>query len=534
MIVIVHAQDVFGAIEVMNASQLGQGVSFFFVLSGFILAYNYPFFENKQQVRQFFVARFARIWPLHVATCFLWISLIFSFDQKVYFPGVEGFLRLISNIFLVQAWIPLHDWALSFNGVAWSISTEFFFYLAFPVLIFLWGRYWRRLVVMQVCVIISILFVAQRINLPKADTYPGVGLLGVVYFNPLVRILEFMIGMAVAQIIRRHSDLTSNWKSYQWLLAEVASILAVVLAVLATADLSGMRSTFGEVTAYYISHEGLWLFWAALIGVFALSNGPLHTLISSRFFVFLGETSFALYLMHALAVRYLAPYSEQLKGAGMIAYMLFWLFCLAFSALLFLGLEQPFRRMILNWTRSGSEVSKKGSMDAYGLVSSASLVLLILISLGLFLFRPPAISVMDSNLMQKFLSSSGLVKVDGEPTFINGIAVLAVRVKEEATDTLRVEVLLHTRKSARVDSILALHLNDAQGKIVQVPGDVRLDRSSLQLPAGTTWVQPFSVQKNIYEQSSSLGIAMYDDPAALFAIIGGERDWGGRRLIIKK
>ena len=43
------------------------GVAFFFVLSGFILTSNYPHLSTWQDRRSFLLARFARIWPAHVA-----------------------------------------------------------------------------------------------------------------------------------------------------------------------------------------------------------------------------------------------------------------------------------------------------------------------------------------------------------------------------------------------------------------------------------------------------------------------------------
>lgn len=534
MIVITHAHHIFGSFGIANAAPLGQGVSFFFVLSGFILAYNYPSFANKQEIQRFFIARFARIWPLHIVTCFLWIFLIFDFDRQSYFPGVGGLLRLVSNVFLVQAWIPLHDWALSFNGVAWSISAEFFFYLAFPLLIMLWGRYWHWTIAALASVIIVILAVAQQLNLPGEDAYLGVGLLGMVYFNPLVRIFEFAIGIAVARFVRQRHGIASTWSPAQWLVIEIATIFAVMVALVAAANFSGIQQTFGNAAAYYFTRDGLWLFWALLIAVFALSNGPIRKLLSFRIFVFLGEISFALYLIHALVINYLDPYAERLSAFGIFGYALFWLFCLTLAALLFLGVEQPFRKKILFWWESRQSVQRKISVPSYGVSSVTSFTLLALISISLFIFRPSIIAAMDASEVNTFLSSSGVVRVGDDAIFNNGIAVLAVRVAEQSADKLTVAVLLRSQKTTKIDSVLALHLNDAQGRIIDKPGDILLDKSSSRLPVGTSWLQSFSISKNAYKNTASFGIAMYREPTTLFDISGGRRDWGGRRLIVLK
>ena len=143
MIVVSHAHPIFGSWGIANAAPLGQGVSFFFVLSGFILAYNYPVLANGAEARRFWLARFARVWPLHAVTALLWIAVVFNFDRQTYFSGYDGLARLFTNMLLVQAWMPLKDWSLSFNGVSWSLSVEFFFYASFPFLIARWKNHWH-------------------------------------------------------------------------------------------------------------------------------------------------------------------------------------------------------------------------------------------------------------------------------------------------------------------------------------------------------------------------------------------------------
>lgn len=127
MIVVGHAHPLFGSLGFATAVPYPQGVSFFFVLSGFILAYNYPILEGRNALKGFLLARVARVWPLHAVMLLLWIALIFKFDRQSNFPGVEGLAKLVANVFLLQAWIPLRSWSLSFNEVAWSLSVEFFF-----------------------------------------------------------------------------------------------------------------------------------------------------------------------------------------------------------------------------------------------------------------------------------------------------------------------------------------------------------------------------------------------------------------------
>ncbi|HEX6528263.1 MAG TPA: acyltransferase family protein, partial [Burkholderiales bacterium] len=105
MIVFHHADGMFGIGR--SPVNLGQGVSFFFVLSGFILTYVYPSLDAGREVRRFWLARFARIWPAYLATFLLAFALLF-----LEWDGVTG----VAHLAMVQAWLPLSVFYFSYNG----------------------------------------------------------------------------------------------------------------------------------------------------------------------------------------------------------------------------------------------------------------------------------------------------------------------------------------------------------------------------------------------------------------------------------
>ena len=121
-------------------SILHQGVSIFFVLSGFILTYVYPELPNAQAAVRFLRARVARIWPGYVATTIIAVLLypahIFGLDW------ITRVARSLVNLAMLQSWWPAGPFFYSINGPSWSISTEFAFYCAFPFLIY---RFRKRL-----------------------------------------------------------------------------------------------------------------------------------------------------------------------------------------------------------------------------------------------------------------------------------------------------------------------------------------------------------------------------------------------------
>ena len=116
-------------------------VGFFFVLSGYILAHVYLNTERPFIRRDFWLSRFARAYPLLLASLFLdWPRDLVA---RVALHGLRSgilrsFVELISETLLLQSWYPIFR---GINGPSWSISAEAFFYLLFPfVAIWIWRR----------------------------------------------------------------------------------------------------------------------------------------------------------------------------------------------------------------------------------------------------------------------------------------------------------------------------------------------------------------------------------------------------------
>ena len=109
------------------------GVSFFFVLSGFIIAYNYQkkLSESKISKRTFWVARIARVYPLH------WLTLLVAavLGNYVVASGTTDWLKhFFASLTLTNGYIPQADYFFSFNSPSWSLCCEQLFYFCFPFL----------------------------------------------------------------------------------------------------------------------------------------------------------------------------------------------------------------------------------------------------------------------------------------------------------------------------------------------------------------------------------------------------------------
>ena len=111
------------------------GVTLFFVLSGFVLAWNYVdrmATLSAQAMWSFFVARFARVYPLYLLALVIAISPLLVGGQPL--PG------LLRHVLAIQTWSPDVTMAFGYNAPGWSIGVEFFLYACFPLVIVVLAR----------------------------------------------------------------------------------------------------------------------------------------------------------------------------------------------------------------------------------------------------------------------------------------------------------------------------------------------------------------------------------------------------------
>jgi peptidoglycan/LPS O-acetylase OafA/YrhL len=256
------------------------GVTFFFVLSGFVLTWAG---SADRGIITSYRNRFARIYPLHIVTLVIAVVL----------PGwfVLGSPQLfVQSVFLLQSWTSAGS--ASFNWVAWSISNEAFFYLLFPFVLKLLRRFTPRTLVL-VAVIVWIGQAGGGLLLNVRFPDPGMTAY-VAYIFPPFRFAEFVIGMCLALFLRSGARLP-RWG----VRAAIAIAVAGLVGVVAT-DL-GPSVTRNVVIAMALPAT------VVIIGGLVLREleGGARALRSPTL-VKLGEWSFAFYMVHALVIRVVA------------------------------------------------------------------------------------------------------------------------------------------------------------------------------------------------------------------------------------
>ena len=497
---------------------LDQGVSFFFVLSGFILAYVYPQLPHGKAVGTFWRARIARIWPAHFASFLLgWLLL----DYKIV-PATA-----IANLALVQAWVPFWSFFFSYNGVAWSISTEFFFYLCFPFLLHRWDATWRVKLGGAATLLLVLVWACSALALPLPLEVPTdrdafqPSQVGVLYISPLSRLLEFIVGMVAAQLFQTRKYMTAKRLGTA---LEFGMLLLCVLNVIASWYAVGVVDDIfpGAPIVQWIAHSSSLFSFAALFYVMAHGRGRISALLQLRPLVFLGEISFSMYLVHQILILYFSSNKSSFaRLGGPLDLVVFFGVLILLSYLMWRCIELP-ARAVLTGTAGSIRFDLKKSLGP------ASAALLLWITLATVFTQPGGadfISEREASLMTPASLAPHTGSVFGKRFELRGLDVRCL------ADGIELDLAWQSRMDQPFGYMNALHLVDAGGAILAQQDYGQPTRTSM-VKAGQIWKERVFLSAGRLQPSmTSIALAVYRG-ADLLAIDKGNTDWGGRRLII--
>jgi len=312
------------------------GVGLFFVLSGFILVYTHG--ERDVRAGEFWRARFPRLYLAYAFSLLVtlpWFLYAVLYTHRLSVPWAVAHLKLAMflRIILLHAWVP--PAALVCNAVSWSLSVEAFFYLLFPYLLKRFARASSaRLILFGVlfwCVSLAVTTGYTGLNpdgLSRINSDAGAFWLTVVKFNPLVRLPEFLIGMAYGFHYLR---VRANPK------LAAPPVLGGLLGF-------GVVVSFSASIPYPVLHTSILApAFAAIIYGLALQPG-LPATLTLRPMVLLGDASYSFYLLHyfLLTVCYFTP-RLGFRRWGASGVLLCLVLISGVSFLVYLFLEKPAR-----------------------------------------------------------------------------------------------------------------------------------------------------------------------------------------------
>jgi peptidoglycan/LPS O-acetylase OafA/YrhL len=310
-----------------------EAVSFFFVLSGFILTYVYAS-EPSPRIsrRRFWAARIARICPVY------YLALILDLPRLLYSVFVVGntsrprfALAAVSTPAFLQSWIPSAEdlW----NVPAWSLSVEAFFYLLFPFIVVPLRR--SRPLWLLGAAILAVVIIGVVRTIVWSGPFPQV-LRGIVHFSPLLHLPQFVLGIAMAALFLEGINIGHRR----------AEALLVTLAISVCA-LFWFRS---RLPALLTSDALLAPLYALLIYSAAQSVGPLSTALSRQILVWLGEISYGVYILHVpLFFLWTRLCERALHLSPLIVFWSFIAVLLGFCSIIYYFVERPCRVAVAHW-----------------------------------------------------------------------------------------------------------------------------------------------------------------------------------------
>lgn len=303
-----------------------QAVSFFYVLSGFIMAYIYYSIslENKFNVWKYWKARFARIYPAYFFAFALCI-LVYS-----YWGNKLDFVNVLSEIFCLTTW-RIDGISSYYNYPDWSISVEFFFYLCFPILI-KWG------IKLNSTILSLIAFTLWIITQLYYNSIPVHYQKTLEYF-PLLHLSSFILGVYGGIIYFKFSEQilsVSKWK--------VAGLTFTIFCVL---NLFQFFTNTKENVGLY---SPLFLLFIILL---VTDNYYLTRFFSNRIADFLGDISYSLYIFQYPVYLFSKMIADKINFNvdGVTFFMAYLLTLVAISILTYTIIEKPFRKFILKTKR---------------------------------------------------------------------------------------------------------------------------------------------------------------------------------------
>ncbi|MEU0807601.1 acyltransferase [Streptomyces sp. NPDC005970] len=282
-------------------------VSGFFVLSGFVVTWVY---RPGDRARTFWRRRCWKILPNHLLawTATLVLFAVATAEMPMPAPPGDGTGAALTNLFLVQDWIPDYHLYSGFNTPAWSISCEVFFYALFPALILVARRIPTRRLRSVWAALAGMIVLMPLVSsaIPGTELYDWLPInersLWFAYVFPPVRLLEFMLGIVTARLIQ-----TSSWPHIRRRYLGIAMFLFFA-ALPSLPPQYAMGSATAPALAVIIAR-------LALADLEGRSRRLHHPALLT-----LGESSYALYITHAplmMAARYLiGPDPDLAPGVG--------------------------------------------------------------------------------------------------------------------------------------------------------------------------------------------------------------------------
>ena len=301
------------------------GVSYFFVLSGFVMIIAYSKSGKPINPRTYYKNRFARVYPIYIIALLLAIFMMWLCN----IPVPKDALTI--NFLMLQSWIP--PFPMLINRTGWTLSVEVLFYVSFP---FLFNRIYSNYKFSVIAVwILSFWLLSQILSSYLQYIQWNLKHLPInhnlLYYFPLMHLNQFLIGNLFGILLLQTKE--SYSRNWDWL---VIFLLAFTAALL----------KYQIPNANY--HNGfLALLFGCLLLFFSLNKGLITIICKNKALVFLGEVSFGIYILqipiHEALYKITKPFYYTQPNNFFYLYLVVLILIASIS---YQFIETPFRKLI--------------------------------------------------------------------------------------------------------------------------------------------------------------------------------------------
>jgi peptidoglycan/LPS O-acetylase OafA/YrhL len=489
IVVCVHSRPLMPEWIQPHLDQAGKhAVTLFFVLSGFVLAYNYRDLASNR-IFDFYRARIARIYPIHWLT----LAIVFCIQaQGLVYPQV-----LAANALLLQDWFPAQALFFSYNSPSWSLSCELFFYLIFPFLINSFATTWKKKLVGAVSVAVLISVISQiLVQKPSTDLWANDSY-WFWYCCPLTRLAEFVIGMVAAFAFL---NLRGRYLS-------LASATAIELGLCASyIGLCSVQKTFGQGQFsnidLYLMTSGAAPLFGLVVMILALGQGLLSKILSSKVLVYLGELSLGVYLLHVPILgifNILKPALRELSTDNFVT--LVWLSILAISALCRELLEVPARKLIKGQPLA-KPLLRTSMIVAIALCICSAVVVIVEARIDRKAYELHVVNEGElARLKKTSLMRTGVVHVG------TSLILESINFRQAIDGGAGLVLTWRNARQARLNKSIAVHLYDKN--LLMVTKDFVQAPANLKLADAQVWSDSVFISAEELKRTSAVYVGVY-------------------------
>ncbi len=312
------------------------GVDIFFVLSGFLItSIMLKEFDKTGDInfKNFYARRFLRLMPAY----WLHLGVLFLFSYQLFTKAAAD--QLHSNGNFLYAFLYLTNWHRALNGSevtgllshTWSLAIEEQFYLIWAGLLFLMLKRLNRkaIVATTICIILGTAML-------RAWQYRGNESVDLLYHSFSSRMDALLVGCLVGMLAAWRM-LPKSISKGKWF--DLVSLTALLLLV-------GIFFNLGDSYRSAFLYLGGFTIFAVCVGVLIVwlvenSATAVHRLLETGPMVWLGKTSYGIYLWHCAAIAFVAiyPWPPFVKLSVAVA------LTLCVTAVSYYLIEGPFLRL---------------------------------------------------------------------------------------------------------------------------------------------------------------------------------------------